>query len=138
MQYGKMKEYEIAIIVKDLLALVDYMHNNQLAHRDIKLENILYDSKQKTRSIKIHEFSTSTKFSLDKPMKDVVGTAYCIAPEVLEGGYGQKCDEWSVGVCMYIMLTGNPPFNGENDREILKNVRTGAFSLEGADFANIS
>ena len=88
--------------------------------------------------MKIHEFSTATKFSHSKPMTDTVGTAYCIAPEVISGGYGSKCDEWTIGVCMYMLLTGSPPFDGESDREILKNVRTGKFSLEGSEFKKFS
>mmetsp|Transcript_19165 Transcript_19165/g.18298 ORF Transcript_19165/g.18298 Transcript_19165/m.18298 type:complete len:237 (+) Transcript_19165:401-1111(+) len=137
-QQGPLKEAEAAIIIKDLLALVYYLHSNLIAHRDIKLENILYDPKQKARSIKVHDYGLATKFSLDKPMTDTVGTAYCIAPEVISGGYGQKCDEWSIGVCMYIILTGNPPFDGESDMEILQNVKRGKYTLEGSEFEHLS
>jgi calcium-dependent protein kinase len=55
-------------------------------------------------------------------MRHTYGTAYYIAPEVLDGKYTEKCDLWSIGVILYIMLSGRPPFKGQNDREILKKV----------------
>lgn len=51
-------------------------------------------------------------------MKETCGTPYYIAPEVLKGKYNEKCDLWSIGIIMYIMLCGYPPFNGKNDIEI--------------------
>ena len=62
------------------------------------------------------------------------GTAYYIAPEVLGGTYTEKCDLWSIGVMLYVMLSGKPPFNGRNDREILQKVQKGAYQLEDAQW----
>ena len=59
------------------------------------------------------------------------GTAYYIAPEVLTGNYTEKCDIWSIGVILYSMLSGRPPFGGNSDKEILKRVASGVYNLTG-------
>ncbi len=64
-------------------------------------------------------------------MKHAYGTAYYIAPEVLKEDYTEKCDLWSIGVIMYIMLCGLPPFNGSSDGEILRKVKEGRFNFSG-------
>lgn len=58
-------------------------------------------------------------------MSQTYGTAYYIAPEVISGNYNEKCDIWSIGVIMYILLSGKPPFDGEEDADILKKVKIG-------------
>lgn len=55
-------------------------------------------------------------------MKTTHGTPYYIAPEVINQRYDEKCDIWSVGVILYIMLSGKPPFNGKDDDDILHKV----------------
>jgi calcium-dependent protein kinase len=67
-----------------------------------------------------------------------LGTPYYIAPEVLNKKYNEKCDIWSCGVILYIILSGIPPFNGASDQEIMKKVRVGKFSFTDPCWSNIS
>ena len=59
----------------------------------------------------------------------VLGTAYYIAPEVLSGQYNEKCDIWSIGVILYILLSGEPPFPVESDQEITAKVKKGKYNF---------
>jgi len=92
-------------------------------HRDLKPENILLERAGMDSNIKIINFGSSMSFDDPSSLtKDIVGTAYYIAPEVMKKQYDYKCDVWSCGVMMYILLSGTPPFDGKNDEEILQNV----------------
>ena len=66
------------------------------------------------------------------------GTAHYLAPEVIKGNYNEKCDVWSCGVIMYILLTGRMPFGGRRDDEVLRSVEKGQYSLSGPEFRYIS
>lgn len=101
-----------------------------MAHRDLKPENILLDSKRNDH-IKVIDFGTSQVFDSEEKMTQTFGTAYYIAPEVLKKQYNEKCDMWSIGVIMYILLSGTPPFNGANDGEILRKVKEGRYNFSG-------
>ena len=118
---GKFNEQDAAVVIKQLLSAISYCHSKKVCHRDLKPENILIDNKE-TLQIKLIDFGTSQRFEDAENMELVLGTAYYIAPEVLRGHYDEKCDIWSIGVIMYILLSGEPPFPGSDDKEILKSV----------------
>ena len=96
-------------------------------HRDLKPENILMNRDLDDPKITIIDFGTSGFFDPEKKMDQKFGTPYYIAPEVLNNKYDEKCDLWSVGVILYILLCGYPPFNGANDEQIIKRVKDGKY-----------
>jgi calcium-dependent protein kinase len=117
---------------------VNYCHKNNIVHRDLKPENVLLEASKDFDQIKIIDFGTSLKFDPSKFLDEKLGTPYYIAPEVLNKKYNEKCDIWSCGVIMYIILSGVPPFNGANDQEIMKNVKIGKFSFSDPCWTNMS
>jgi len=102
-------------VTKQILQAIAYCHAQNVAHRDLKPENVLIDTKNKG-SIKVIDFGTSHAYDTENhTMHQIYGTPYYIAPEVLVGNYDEKCDLWSIGVILYIMMCGRPPFGGSND-----------------------
>lgn len=71
-------------------------------------------------------------------MRKVVGTPYYIAPEVLKSNYNSKCDVWSCGVLMHILLSGRPPFDGNSNQEILDHVAKGSINFSDPALNNVS
>lgn len=134
---GTFNENEAADIMRQLLSAVNYIHLNSIVHRDLKPENILLDLK-KQNIIKIIDWGTARFYEKDKKMNRISGTPYYIAPEVLNEKYDEKCDIWSCGVIMYILLCGYPPFNAETDQEILNKIKLGKFSFPDEEWENVS
>ena len=114
-------EKDAANIIKQVISCINYCHNKNICHRDLKPENLLYlkDGPEKDNLIKVIDFGLSQNAN---KLKSKVGTAYYVSPEVLRGNYTEKCDIWSVGVILYLLLTGEPPFNGQNDQIIYSKI----------------
>jgi calcium-dependent protein kinase len=124
-------EEDAADLIRQILSAIVYCHERKIVHRDLKPENILIDSISDHRiSIKIIDFGTADAFSPDSKMKQTMGTPYYIAPEVLLKSYNEKCDVWSCGVILYILLSGFPPFNGRTDEEIMLAVKKTKFHYQ--------
>lgn len=97
-----------------------YCHKLGIVHRDLKPENILFDSKKENSTIKIIDFGASAKLlKQGDKLNKRIGTPFYVAPEVLAANYNEKCDIWSLGVIMYILLCGYPPFFGHSEIEVL-------------------
>ena len=116
-------EKEAADIFKQLMSAVHYCHSRKITHRDLKPENLLLLNEKDDSPVKVIDFGMSKIFNKDDCMYERVGTSYYIAPEVLEGFYDEKCDIWSCGVILYVLLSGFPPFNGETDEEIFEAIK---------------
>lgn len=129
MKMKKYDELQSAQIMRQLFSCVSYLHSKNICHRDLKPENILFDEKSDYMGLKLIDFGSACFFN-EKHMKEGMGTAYYIAPEVLKNNYTEKCDVWSAGVILFILLTGAPPFSGDNNKEIFKSVLKGSYNKD--------
>ena len=136
-QKGRFTELEAVKIMEKILTAIAFLHNLGICHRDIKPENFMFSSTDPDAEIKIIDFGLSTKCISEKYMEDIVGTPYYVAPEVLEGVYTNACDVWSVGVVLYSMLNGKPPFTGTSS-EVLSKVAKATVFFPEKNWHNIS
>lgn len=124
-QKYRLNEEEVKIVMRRLAEAVVYMHDCEVVHRDLKLENILVSTADPddTFNIKVTDFGLSHAKGLpgcDDLMSNRCGTLYYMAPEVVKSmhEYSKLCDVWSMGVIMYNLLCGKMPFNGETADEL--------------------
>ena len=132
---NKYSENQLAVLFYQVFSGLWYLHDHKILHRDIKLENIMISKKEKDNVTgeelfwaKIIDFGTAKIFEKNKKERDVVGSSYYIAPEVLKQNYNEKCDTWSVGVILYMMLVGRAPFDGKDDEEIICKINSGEYN----------
>ena len=130
-------EKEAANILKQVVSAIEYCHNHGICHRDLKPENLLYLNKgpEKDNPIKVIDFGLSEK---KNNLKAKVGSAYYVSPEILNGKYNEKCDIWSAGVILYILLSGEPPFNSPDDESIYEEIKKMKLEFPDNKWKNIS
>ena len=97
--------------------MVNHLHHIGICHRDIKPENLIFATRMENSDIKLIDFGLSRPFQ-NLRLTSIVGTPYYVAPEVITGNYDQRCDYWSIGAMMYVMLSGKPPFYAKQQRKI--------------------
>uniref|UniRef100_A0A6N2N5Y1 non-specific serine/threonine protein kinase n=1 Tax=Salix viminalis TaxID=40686 RepID=A0A6N2N5Y1_SALVM len=137
-QKGHYTEKKAAELARLIVGVVEACHSLGVMHRDLKPENFLFVSQEEDSSLKTIDFGLSVFFRPGDTFTDVVGSPYYVAPEVLRKLYGPKCDVWSAGVIVYILLSGVPPFWDESEQGIFEQVLKGELDFESEPWPNIS
>lgn len=141
---GGFSEKDAAAIMRMALEALNHCHENEIVHRDLKPENfLLHRPLPKGRSagdpfpqVKLIDFGLADHHKFGEHFQLRAGTPYYMAPEVLERNYGLECDNWGMGVIMYVLLCGYPPFYGQNDDEIYERIRKGLPKDFGPEIEN--
>ena len=130
-------ERDAAIIFQQVMSCIAYCHNHNICHRDLKPENLLYlnPGSEKDNRVKVIDFGLSQN---TLRLKTKVGTAYYVSPEILSGKYTELCDIWSAGVILYILLSGDPPFNGASDSIIYQKISSMKYNFPDDKWKYIS
>ncbi len=143
----QVREYQAKYILKQLLSAISYVHTKNIIHGDVKLENIMIDdiienkdNSQTNYEIKLIDFGCSRLFiaNQSKRVQDIIGTTYYLSPELIKGQYDEKCDIWSCGIILYVLLAGDFPFKGKKEKEIFNNIKMGKLDFSGNKFDDIS
>jgi len=125
--------------VAQMLSAVAYLHYRHICHRDLKLENWVLESGRDVWSpLKLIDFGLSTHYTPGHRLSRVVGSSYYVAPEVLKKSYTEACDLWSLGVIVYMLLSGAPPFYGKNDEAIKASIVNGEYNFPHELFRDVS
>ena len=129
-QKTRLTDDEARPILLQLLAVVEYLHNNHVIHRDLKLGNLFL---KQGPVIKLGDFGLATLvYGENDRKRTICGTPNYIAPEILSGGekgHSYEVDIWSFGVIMYTILVGHPPFQRQEVKEIYEKIKVANFEF---------
>lgn len=132
-------EKEARDTCKIVLEAVSYCHDERIAHRDLKPENLLLLSEDDDSTVKIADFGFAKKVDEPNSLTTQCGTPGYVAPEILEGTpYDERADMWSVGVILYILLGGYPPFIEPTQRDLFRKIRRGDYEFHEEYWGTVS
>uniref|UniRef100_A0A914E3E1 Protein kinase domain-containing protein n=1 Tax=Acrobeloides nanus TaxID=290746 RepID=A0A914E3E1_9BILA len=133
--YGKNREDQVRVFIKQLLTALQYMHHRNIAHLDLRPEVILLQDDH----LRLADFGQSRHLLRGKASGDIKGSPEFVPPEVVLGKtVTLAADMWSSGVLAYVLLSGSSPFLGDNDNETLNNVVHGEYTLDIPDLSDVS
>lgn len=135
---GHYTERAAASLLRTIVQIVHTCHSMGVIHRDLKPENFLLLNKDENSPLKATDFGLSVFYKQGDEFKDIVGSAYYIAPEVLRRNYGPEVDIWSIGVMLYILLSGVPPFWAESEHGIFNAILRGHVDFSSDPWPTIS
>lgn len=132
-------EVEAKNALFEIVTALKYCHDNNIVHRDLKPENILYSSADENATLKLADFGLAYLLKPNELMHLACGTPGYVAPEVLRGlMYGKEVDMWSVGVILYILLCGFPPFYDDNNQKLFAAIIAAKYSFPDPYWADVS
>lgn len=129
-------------VMQQLISALTYIHSRFIAHRDIKLENILISNRYNL-IIKLADFGAAVRLVHDKELTEIVGTPTYYAPELIKTamgeaiGYGRKVDVWACGVVMYSLLLGRPPFSKRQPNLLYRTIMKGSYDKNDSLWQNM-
>lgn len=132
---GYFEEFEVYTVMKQIIATLIFMGENSIQHKDLKLENFLLKNVDDLSNLKVIDFGLSEDMSLPNHKQSSSGTPFYVAPETLMFQTCMKSDVWSLGVIMYLLLSGKMPFTGLSSDQILKNVMAQKLSFNHPSFS---
>ncbi|GMI70465.1 calcium-dependent protein kinase 24 [Hibiscus trionum] len=135
---GHYSERAAASVTKSILEIVKVCHDHGVIHRDLKPENFLLADESETAPIKAIDFGLSIFYESGERFSDIVGSPYYMAPEVLRRDYGEEVDIWSIGVILYILLCGVPPFWAETEEGIAHAIIKGEIDFQRDPWPRVS
>jgi len=132
-------EKEAKEVILPIIDAVNYCHELDIIHRDLKPENLLYESEDEGALIKISDFGLARFLSASNFATTACGTPGYVAPEILMSKkYGKEVDVWSIGIIMYILLCGYPPFFSESNSELFEMIKGGKLEFHSPYWDNVS
>mmetsp|Transcript_25526 Transcript_25526/g.64901 ORF Transcript_25526/g.64901 Transcript_25526/m.64901 type:complete len:544 (+) Transcript_25526:118-1749(+) len=133
----RFSERDAADAVWQMLLALNYIHSHGIVHRDLKLENFLYDTVGSSH-LKLIDFGFSKIWDKNTKMELSCGTLSYVAPEVLAKSYTSQCDMWSLGVIVFILLVGYMPFSGASERQQIAAIKSGRYNMRKDRWRNVS
>ncbi|KAI0235398.1 Death-associated protein kinase 1 [Lamellibrachia satsuma] len=134
----KVSEDEAVVFLRQILEGVSEMHEKNIAHLDLKPENLMLLDRNSTR-LKIIDFGLSRKFVAGDEVKEMMGTPEFVAPEIINyDPLSLAADMWSIGVITYILLSGCSPFLGDTKQETFANVTSVQYTFDSEYFSSTS
>ncbi|CAM9704664.1 unnamed protein product, partial [Sphacelaria rigidula] len=131
-------EEEARDLCRVLLGSMKYIHDRGVVHRDLKPENLLLAKPQDDTSVKLADFGFACSVQ-NGPLTTQCGTPGYVAPEILNAKeYGTSVDMWSIGVIIYILLGGYPPFMDENQTRLFRKIKAGNFKFHEEYWRHVS
>ena len=139
---GSYTEAEAAVVIRSVASALSYLHSIGIVHRDLKPENLLYVSAEANSDLKITDFGLAKYRSLRERSEGMItacGTPGYVSPEMLRHErYGQSTDLWSLGVILYVILCGFPPFYSESTHRLYEQIKAGEYDFPSPYWTNIS